>query len=142
MPGDPRWPDPAAHLDRRQLLRGLGLGGAVLAAPAPLAACGGANSSGASRTRSSAPAKSTKQIASLTWALPTSTIVGLDIASAFDSNSQQVQILGLEGLLAVSDKLTLTPLLATSWTYTPSALKYVFQIRSGVKFWDGTPMTA
>jgi len=139
MPGDPAGP---AHLDRRQLLRGLGLGGAVLAAPALLAACGDAGSGATSGASSSAPPKSAKQIASLTWALPTSTIVGLDIASAFDSNAQQVQILGLEGLLAVSDKLTLAPLLATSWTYSPSALKYVLQIRSGVKFWDGTPMTA
>jgi peptide/nickel transport system substrate-binding protein len=133
----------SARLDRRQLLRGIGLGSAAFVLPALLAACGDSGGSGGTPTASgSAPAKlSTKQIASLSWALPTSTIVGLDIASAFDSNAQQVQILGLEGLLAVSDQLTLTPLLATSWTYDPAGLKYVFQIRPGVKFWDGTPMT-
>jgi peptide/nickel transport system substrate-binding protein len=132
--GDPR------SLDRRQLLRGLGLGGAALAVPGVLAACGDANKPAGSS--SSAPARSKAEIASITWALNASTIVGLDIASAFDSNSQQVQIIGLEGLLAVSDQLTLTPLLATSWNYDPAGLKYTFQIRQGVKFWDGTEMTA
>jgi peptide/nickel transport system substrate-binding protein len=129
------------RLDRRQVLRGLGIGGAALAMPGLLAACS-SGSGAAPGVTSSAPASvSTKQIASLSWALPTSTIVGLDIASAFDSNAQQVQILGLEGLLAVSDQLALEPLLATSWTYDPANLKYVFQIRPGVKFWDGSTMT-
>ena len=41
----------------------------------------------------------------------------------------------------MSDKLTLVPLLATSWKYDRPNLKYVFQVRQGVKFWDGTPMT-
>jgi peptide/nickel transport system substrate-binding protein len=47
----------------------------------------------------------------------------------------------MEGLLGVSDKLTLVPLLATSWKYDRPNLKYVLQVRQGVKFWDGTPMT-
>ena len=133
------------RLDRRQLLRGIGLGSAALAFPGVLAACGSSGgSAGTPGTSASAgPAKlSNKDIPSLTWALSTSTIVGLDIASAFEANAQMVQINGLEGLLAVSDQLTLTPLLATSYTYDAAGLKYVFQIRPGVKFWDGTTMTA
>ena len=131
------------RLDRRQLLRGIGLGSAALAFPGVLAACGGSSGSGSpGASSSSAPAKlSNADIPSLTWALSTSTIVGLDIATAFEANAQMVQINGLEGLLAVSDQLTLQPLLATSWNYDEAALKYVFQIRPGVKFWDGTPMT-
>ena len=84
---------------------------------------------------------SCKDIPSLNWALSTSTIVGLDIATAFEANAQTVAINGMEGLLAVSDQLTLTPLLATSWKYDEPNLRYVFQIRPGVKFWDGTAMT-
>jgi peptide/nickel transport system substrate-binding protein len=136
------------HLDRRQLLRSLGLGGAALAVPGLLAACGSSGGSGGSSSSpggstSSAPGNtSDADIPSLQWALNTSTIVGLDIATAFESNSQCVAVCGMEGLLGVSDKLTLVPLLATSWKYDRPNLKYVFQLRQGVKFWDGTPMTA
>jgi peptide/nickel transport system substrate-binding protein len=135
------------HLDRRQLLRSLGLGGAALAVPGLLAACGSSGGSGGSSSSpggstSSAPGNtSDADIPSLQWALNTSTIVGLDIATAFESNSQCVAVCGMEGLLGVSDKLTLVPLLATSWKYDRPNLKYVFQVRQGVKFWDGTPMT-
>jgi peptide/nickel transport system substrate-binding protein len=143
MAADDRTSGEGMPLDRRQLLRGIGLGSAALAFPGVLAACGGSSGSGSTgASSSSAPAKlSNADIPSLTWALSTSTIVGLDIATAFEANAQMVQINGLEGLLAVSDQLTLQPLLATSWNYDEAALKYVFQIRPGVKFWDGTPMT-
>ena len=143
MAADDRISAEGMRLDRRQLLRGIGIGSAALAFPGVLAACGSSGGSGSSPgSGSSSPAKlSNKDIASLSWALSTSTIVGLDIASAFEANAQMVQINGLEGLLAVSDQLTLTPLLATSWNYDAAGLKYVFQIRPGVKFWDGTPMT-
>jgi peptide/nickel transport system substrate-binding protein len=127
-------------MDRRQALKSLGISSAALALPGILAACGASSSPSASG--SSSAKVSTKNISSLKWALPTSTIVGLDIATAFEGNTQCVQVVGLEGLLTVSNSLGLQPLLATSWTYQESASKYVFQIRPGVKFWDGTPMTA
>jgi peptide/nickel transport system substrate-binding protein len=134
-------------LDRRQLLRSLGIGGAALAVPGFLAACGSSGGSGGSGSApggstSSAPGNtSDADIPSLSWALNTSTIVGLDIATAFEANSQCVAVCGLEGLLAVSDQLALVPRLATSWKYDEPNLKYIFQVREGVKFWDGTPMT-
>ena len=133
----------SVHLDRRQLLRGLGIGGAALAFPGVLAACGSSSGSGGSPGATASPGAklSTKDIPSLSWALSTSTIVGLDIATAFEANAQTVAINGMEGLLAVSDQLTLSPLLATSWKYDEPNLQYVFQIRPGVKFWDGTAMT-
>lgn len=149
--GDPA-PNEPLHLgkmllDRRQLLRSLGLGGAALAVPGFLAACGSSGGSGGSSaapggsTSSAAGNVSDADIPSLQWALNTSTIVGLDIATAFEANSQCVAVCGMEGLLAVSDQLTLIPRLATSWKYDVANLKYVLQIRDGVKFWDGTPMT-
>jgi peptide/nickel transport system substrate-binding protein len=143
MAADDRISAEGMRLDRRQLLRGLGIGSAALAFPGVLAACGSSGGSASPGTSGSAPAKlSNKDIPSLSWALSASTIVGLDIASAFEANAQMVQINGLEGLLAVSDQLTLAPLLATSWNYDAAGLKYTFQIRPGVKFWDGTDMTA
>jgi peptide/nickel transport system substrate-binding protein len=126
-------------LGRREALKRLGIGGATLAIPGLLAACGNSGSSSPGAGASSKA--STKPISSLAWALPTSTIVGLDIATAFEGNTQCVQVVGLEGLLTPSNSLGLQPLLATSWTYDEPGLKYVFQIRPGVKFWDGTPMT-
>jgi peptide/nickel transport system substrate-binding protein len=126
-------------LGRREALKRLGIGGAALAIPGVLAACG--HSSGSPSAAPKTTKASTKPIASLAWALPTSTIVGLDIATAFESNTQCVQVVGLEGLLTPSNSLGLQPLLATSYVYDEPALKYVFQIRPGVKFWDGTPMT-
>jgi peptide/nickel transport system substrate-binding protein len=131
----PSWLSP--QLDRRQALR-LGLGGAAaLAVPGVLAACSTASPSSGGQ----ASKVSTKNIPSLTWGLGTNTIVGLDIATAFEGHSMYVQRCGLEGLLAATNTLGLGPLLATSWTYSPADLKYVFQIRPGVKFWDGSTMT-
>src|SRR5262252_2655740 len=97
--GDPERSEPLA-LDRRQLLRAMGLGGAALAIPGVLAACGSSGGSGSSGSTggstSSAPANlSSADIPGLQWALNTSTIVGLDIATAFESNSQCVAVCGM-----------------------------------------------
>jgi peptide/nickel transport system substrate-binding protein len=132
----PLWLTP--KLDRRQALR-LGLGGAALALPGVLAACGSSSPGSSGKTGSTKV--SNASIPSLTWALGANTIIGLDIATAFEGHSMYVQRCGLEGLLAATNSLGLAPLLASGWTYDPANLKYVFQIRQGVKFWDGTAMT-
>ncbi len=130
------------HLDRRQAMR-LGLGAAALTLPGFLAACGSSGSGSPSAGSSSGAVKhSTANIPSITWGIGTGTIIGLDIATAFDGHAMYVQRCGLEGLLQATDSLGLAPLLASGWTYDPAGLKYVFQIRPGVKFWDGTTMTA
>ena len=130
------------HLDRRQAMR-LGLGAAALTLPGFLAACGSSGSGSPSAGSSSGAVKhSTANIPSITWGIGTGTIIGLDIATAFDGHAMYVQRCGLEGLLQATDSLGLAPLLASSWTYDPAGLKYVFQIRPDVKFWDGTAMTA
>jgi peptide/nickel transport system substrate-binding protein len=128
-----------SSLDRRRALK-LGLGTAALALPGALAACG-SSSSPAGSPGPAARKHSTASIPSLTWGIGANTIIGLDIATAFDGHAMYVQRCGLEGLLQATNSLGLAPLLASSWTYDPAKLKYVFQIRTGVKFWDGTPMT-
>jgi peptide/nickel transport system substrate-binding protein len=130
------------NLDRRQAMR-LGFAAAALTVPGVLAACGSSGSgSPAAGSSSSAVKHSTANIPSITWGIGTGTIIGLDIATAFDGHAMYVQRCGLEGLLQATDSLGLAPLLASSWTYDPAGLKYVFQIRPGVKFWDGTTMTS
>jgi peptide/nickel transport system substrate-binding protein len=133
-----------SDLDRRQALK-IALGASAFGV---LAACGsssGGSAAGgpASGGTSSQPAvkHSNASISSVTWGVGTGTIIGLDIASAFDGHAMYVQRCGLEGLLAATNTLGLGPLLATSWKYEPASLKYVFQIRPGVKFWDGSTMT-
>ena len=48
---------------------------------------------------------------------------------------------GLEGLLVFDNEGALQPRLAESWSQ-PDANTIVYQIRQGVTFWDGSPLTA
>lgn len=47
-----------------------------------------------------------------------------------------------ETLLYMTPDSELEPLLATSWSVSPSGLEYTFNIRQGVKFHDSTPLNA
>jgi len=44
--------------------------------------------------------------------------------------------------LAANDLVALKPMLATSWELTPDHHSWRVRLRDGVKFWDGSPMTA
>ena len=44
--------------------------------------------------------------------------------------------------LATNDLVTIKPSLATSWTAQDGGKSWRFKLRDGVKFWDGSPMTA
>lgn len=83
--------------------------------------------------------KSTKEIDTLNVGL-SSAVTNLDPALQLAWQTCAVDILGCERLIQPSDSGELLPWLATSWT-NPDNLTWVFQIRKGVKFWDGTPMT-
>ena len=76
----------------------------------------------------------------LTWALP-ATIRSLDFVHSYDSGTTAVVGLGLEGLLVYDDRGALKPRLARAWSH-PDPLTYVYRLRKGVKWWDGTPFTA
>lgn len=47
-----------------------------------------------------------------------------------------------QGLLALDPALRLGPCLASSWTISPDGLSYLFHIRKGIRFHDGSPLTA
>ena len=57
------------------------------------------------------------------------------------SYASYVNNLSLETLLKFGANTTLEPNLATSWEQT-SPVTYVYHLRPGVKFWDGTGLTA
>ncbi|MBR5756024.1 MAG: ABC transporter substrate-binding protein [Firmicutes bacterium] len=95
-----------------------------------LAACGGSSTT----TTAPAPAKDTFRIAL------DSDIVKLDPAYAYDFTTNPVVDQITQGLLVFDEDNNLQPLLASSWE-AKDATTYVYQIRSDVKFSDGTPMT-
>jgi ABC-type transport system substrate-binding protein len=47
-----------------------------------------------------------------------------------------------QGLVTLDPALRLGPCLATSWTISPDGLRYTFTLRSGIRFHDGSPLTA
>src|ERR1700754_1987413 len=47
-----------------------------------------------------------------------------------------------EGLTTLDTTGAPVPLLATSWTMAPDARSYIFRLRAGVRFSDGTPFDA
>lgn len=120
----------AAPLSRRAVLRGAVLGGAFVAMPNLLAACGNSD------TESEGEGTAT---ATLGWG--TTGIRALDYARSFDSQTGVPVAISLESLLTFDADLTLVPLLAESWSQ-PDQLSYVFKLRSDVTFWDGTALTA
>src|SRR5438132_566873 len=62
-------------------------------------------------------------------------------ASSYAAATAIVLSLGLEGLLTYGNDGSLKPNLAASWS-RPDALTYVYKLRPGVKFWDGSVLTA
>lgn len=67
--------------------------------------------------------------------------VGLDphVATAF--STQLVTSVIYEGLTAIDHDLHVVPALAASWTIAPDGRTYVFRLRDGARFHDGTPVT-
>src|SRR5262249_51030760 len=68
-------------------------------------------------------------------------IRSLDYAHSFDVSTGTVGALASEALLTYDQRLKLVPLVARSWSH-PNNRTYVFRMHSGVRFWDGTPLTA
>lgn len=125
-------------LTRRDVLRRLGVGGAALALPGLLAACGGTSTKAGQDGNGGAGTDA--EIDSITWSL-NGTPPTLDIKTGNVTAGVMAMALGLEALVTVDDDLRVKPLLAESWSQ-PDPLTYVYKLRSGVTFWDGTPLTA
>ena len=67
-------------------------------------------------------------------------IVAVDPAFAYDFTANPVVNMITEPLLTLKDGETLAPGLAESWE-NPDPLTYIYKLRSGVTFQDGSPMT-
>jgi len=67
----------------------------------------------------------------------------LDPADVDDGESIKILVNVCEGLLRFKDGTTeVEPCLAESWTVSDDGKAYAFKLRNGVKFHDGTPLTA
>ena len=117
--------------------------GAVLAGVASLmvapAATGASTGSGVHLVSTTPAPKGTLQ--SITWDLPGGEPTTLDYAKSADY-SPDIMVSNLcDDLLRLTPTFGIAPGIATSWKYT-SPTTVVFQIRHGVTFWDGHPLTA
>jgi peptide/nickel transport system substrate-binding protein len=72
---------------------------------------------------------------------PLSKDISLDPANAEDEDSWLVNSYLYEGLVRL-DGDTVVPALALSWTVSDDGLDYIFSLRPGVVFHDGTPFNA
>jgi len=123
-------------MTRRQALRQAGVASALLILPSALAACGDATDPQGNTVEGQG---TDTAIPSFRWAIEAAPPT-LDIATGFFAPGMQIMSLALEGLVQVDNQLKVQPRLAESWSQ-PDATTYVYKLRSGVKFWDGTPLT-
>ncbi len=61
----------------------------------------------------------------------------LDPALVYDLASKHVATQSYEGLVAMDEKLSVVPALASSWTFSPRMDRLTFTLRQGVKFHNG-----
>jgi peptide/nickel transport system substrate-binding protein len=127
----------AGHISRRGFLRA----GALVGISAPvlggvLAACGSGSSPTTSPSSGSAASSATIKAGIVT---PAAAINPLTVA-----DQGGLDMLGQTGeyLCLSSQTLTLKPVLATSWSSNSTSDVWTFKIRQGVKFHDGSPLTA
>ena len=133
----------AGHINRREFLkRGSIIGISIPLLGAIVTACGGANSSGSTAPSSSAAAVKPAAGATLRIAgvVPAGDINPLSIAD--EGGLTMIQQTG--EFLSFNDPKTniLKPMLATSFKPNADASVWTYNLRPGVTFNDGTPMTA
>lgn len=116
---------------------------AALAAVLALGACGAAGGTSVERPNyelSDSTQSPTGELDSLSWSLYAEPY-SLDYAYAFDYSDNQVLANVCESLLRLDADLSVSPGLATKWE-NPTPNTWVYTIRQGVQFHDGTQMTA
>jgi peptide/nickel transport system substrate-binding protein len=117
-------------LTRRQLIRAGAVGGAAMGLPGMLGACDFGSDSGSGSGANG-------EIDNLTWVY--NSLETLDVAKA--DYGLKVHVLATEPIVVHDEKLNVVGHLAESWEAVDPRT-YVYKVRQGVKFWDGSPLTA
>jgi peptide/nickel transport system substrate-binding protein len=127
---------------RRVLLRRMAVGGAALSFPSILAACASGDEavegSPSPGGETGTAATSGADIEELTWMV--NRLVHLDLARAADPGSKTAQAVATESLVTLDENLDIVGWLAESWEQVDGQT-YVYRLRPGVTFWDGSPVT-
>jgi peptide/nickel transport system substrate-binding protein len=140
-PTEPRLNQP---LSRREALRAAGI--ALVAGGGAFALAGCGASVGPDAATAAAPAASgtkRKRGGSIQVAVgDASTSENLDPQRPWNENNLFYVGLAYQTLLVLDAGFNLRPVLATSWSSDKDAREWTFHIRKGVKFHDGSPLTA
>ncbi|NLT27376.1 MAG: ABC transporter substrate-binding protein [Microbacteriaceae bacterium] len=120
--------------------RPLRLGAAALATALALTACAPAAGPGGDTSTGGAGPDTGEEIAELTVALPGS-VSSLYVGQEAGILNYYLAAISQEGLVTLDAEGQLQPALAESWEQTDD-VTYVYQIRDGAKFQDGTEVTA
>lgn len=129
-----------AEITRRELLRRFGLGGAALAVPGLLAACGGSDDTAAGTT--TAAGGGGKRGGTFRMARNEEPL-SFDPLVPSDNGSIWVLYNMFDQLTTVNaDSSGISPSLAESWEISPDGRIYTFSLRQGVSFSNGDAMTA
>ena len=120
---------PIARFSRRGFL-GAGLASGALV----VAGCSPGSSSPSAKSGSSGAS-----LDSLTWSF-NQVATNLDPIKAGDLPSEAAISSSVQGLVVYNAAGVVEPYLAESWSH-PDPVTWVFNIRPGVRFWDGTVMT-
>ena len=113
---------------------------AALALMPLLFACGTSSPSPSSGASSAALAVSKSHVLNLAYGTDMQ-VPDPDIFYEIEGNSVVTSV--YEGLVKYADNSTkIVPALATSWTESPNGMQYTFNLRPGVTFHDGTPVTS
>ncbi len=130
---------------RKTALAGAAIALSALALTACTAGSGGANGGSSHLTLdlnhlASTTTPGTQPVAKLTWNLPYEPL-SLDPMHSFNYAENTVIANLCESLLRQNPDLSVSPGLAEK-VATPNDTTYVYTIRDGVTFWDGSPLTA
>ncbi len=133
----------SGRISRRDFFKGAAALGLSITAAQLLAACGPSAATsvpGAQQQPATTAPSGPKPGGVSTWAAETDPVALNPITNSNFSSTQGFEHC-YESLTAFDSKLNVVPALAESWT-TPDDKTYIFKLRQGVKFHDGSEFTA